>query len=102
MIRRPPRSTLFPYTTLFRSGGAYGTWKSGPATIAANLTHQNSDNAPVALTRAHDDRSFGVLSAENGGLALIAEEGDRKSHRLNSSHSPIPDAAFRLETKQTL
>jgi iron complex outermembrane receptor protein len=60
-----------------QGGGAYGTWKSGSATIAANLTHQNSDNAPVALTRAHDDRSFGVLSAENGGFTLTAEEAKR-------------------------
>src|SRR5690242_21124784 len=71
MIRRPPRSTLFPYTTLFRSSAALGE--------------------PVRLvTRVGDDES---------GRRLVAE--DRKSTRLNSSHMSISYAVFCLKKKIT-
>src|SRR5256886_7347577 len=70
MIRRPPRSTLFPYTTLFRSkvGGGHGG----------------------AKTKEHD-------KAE----ADKHDGGDRKSTRLNSSHSQISYAVFCLKKKKT-
>src|SRR2546430_13278959 len=74
MIRRPPRSTLFPYTTLFRS--AY-------------------DKALEHLRALY--RSEGYLSAEVGPLAVAR---DRKSTRLNSSHSQISYAVFCLKKKR--
>src|SRR2546427_5951177 len=76
MIRRPPRSTLFPYTTLFRSVG---------------LHHQCSPTdllGPEATLRTQ--------RAQGRGLA----PGDRKSTRLNSSHSQISYAVFCLKKKK--
>src|SRR3989442_8693953 len=96
MIRRPPRSTLFPYTTLFRS------WKAGSDALQVTV-----DNvAPVAnLGTDH----FGVLEGSpHTHLHLIIAEvrhrrhivhGDRKSTRLNSSHVRISYAAFCLKKK---
>src|SRR3712207_9027900 len=98
MIRRPPRSTLFPYTTLFRSirGRGYGL-RSGPSTDgAAPALRQRS-----AGTRANDsgiaavDRTIGVdVGAEvcrvcGFSSAVARLQGDRKSTRLNSSHANI-------------
>src|SRR2546427_3589030 len=74
MIRRPPRSTLFPYTTLFRSGVHAG--RSGRAWLALERTcadHAECRDGP---------------------------EGDRKSTRLNSSHSQISYAVFCLKKKK--
>src|SRR5690349_23406134 len=80
MIRRPPRSTLFPYTTLFRSHAAGGA-------------------APVRLGRRlggpHRRRRSGVRGADR----LVGE--DRKSTRLNSSHVEISYAVFCLKKKRT-
>src|SRR5438270_9607011 len=78
MIRRPPRSTLFPYTTLFRSG------RGGKA-------------AP--LTSAHDGRHDHDLPSRRF-RALDAGRRDRKSTRLNSSHSQISYAVFCLKKKK--
>src|SRR5688572_31371358 len=78
MIRRPPRSTLFPYTTLFRSRVVIG----GDVELALAVT---------------DDRRDGVwLNDEVLGQPL----GDRKSTRLNSSHSQISYAVFCLKKKK--
>src|SRR3712207_8581167 len=82
MIRRPPRSTLFPYTTLFRSllGAAY-----------ARLPHP-----------AGDDRCVRRLASAAGENALGGDhalEVDRKSTRLNSSHANISYAVFCLKKK---
>src|SRR3989442_9574244 len=77
MIRRPPRSTLFPYTTLFRSVTSYGTYF---------LTNYYMD--PVLL--------YLNVVPPNGSLADIA---DRKSTRLNSSHVRISYAVFCLKKK---
>src|SRR2546427_2568551 len=74
MIRRPPRSTLFPYTTLFRSRGAA-------------LAHKRQHLGGLALR-------LGIPGL--AGLALI----DRKSTRLNSSHSQISYAVFCLKKKK--
>src|SRR2546430_3224552 len=75
MIRRPPRSTLFPYTTLFRSG------------CAAGLDVDVDDDGAVGVGRAdRDDDAVGA--------------GDRKSTRLNSSHSQISYAVFCLKKKK--
>src|SRR2546430_13017939 len=81
MIRRPPRSTLFPYTTLFRSVGTDASaWG-------------RSTGSPVS----HGGEVDGVnrIWAEHIGVA----QGDRKSTRLNSSHSQISYAVFCLKKK---
>src|SRR2546430_13609687 len=85
MIRRPPRSTLFPYTTLFRSRGGGGH-------AARALAHR-----PAVPLRLH--RPFSVVRHQTGGWPL-AREQDRKSTRLNSSHSQISYAVFCLKKKK--
>src|SRR2546430_13026095 len=85
MMRRPPRSTLFPYTTLFRS-------LRGARATAARL---------LGLTWGAEDLSaaLGASAKRDGGGALTL---DRKSTRLNSSHSQISYAVFCLKKKTTL
>src|SRR2546421_8653214 len=78
MIRRPPRSTLFPYTTLFRSGGlAVAHEQDGRSAVAD----------PARVARRH--------------RAAVPEHRDRKSTRLNSSHDQISYAVFCLKKKKT-
>src|SRR5256885_11706785 len=86
MIRRPPRSTLFPYTTLFRSVVAVG------AAVAAHVDHE--DVGQRALGQA-------AVQALVHGRAE-GTHGDRKSTRLNSSHLVISYAVFCLEKKITI
>src|SRR5690349_23775901 len=76
MIRRPPRSTLFPYTTLFRS-------RKGAAAVTA-----------IAAVAVDDD-----LAARDSAVAMRSAE-DRKSTRLNSSHVEISYAVFCLKKKK--
>src|SRR2546427_4213260 len=86
MIRRPPRSTLFPYTTLFRSDGG-------------------GQRAPHELL---SDREFEVMRRLGSGLTIsqiaselaLSAKTDRKSTRLNSSHSQISYAVFCLKKKK--
>src|SRR3712207_7659409 len=90
MIRRPPRSTLFPYTTLFRSGGrgrARGRRARGVA---------RPDRAGAA--RDERLRLRPRLRARRRG-AHVGRAGDRKSTRLNSSHANISYAVFCLKKK---
>src|SRR3712207_6909104 len=88
MIRRPPRSTLFPYTTLFRSGAL-----------------------ALVIGRRHSPRAYSMLvvavvaSLLAGPLlqtqqVLAFDEEDRKSTRLNSSHASISYAVFCLKKKK--
>src|SRR3712207_7318775 len=96
MIRRPPRSTLFPYTTLFRSLIRRG--------LSLSLEH---DLTPVAaelyqrLGTAFETRADyeGARDALHSALDLCAVE-DRKSTRLNSSHANISYAVFCLKKKK--
>src|SRR2546430_12190595 len=88
MIRRPPRSTLFPYTTLFRSRGAL---ERALAEVDAFHTARGS-GVDAAATATHLRAAVGALDD------LI---GDRKSTRLNSSHSQISYAVFCLKKKKT-
>src|SRR3712207_7876833 len=79
MIRRPPRSTLFPYTTLFRSGAG-------------------------ARHRADPARNPAVVHRDAGHDAAVGGDArgrDRKSTRLNSSHANISYAVFCLKKKKT-
>src|SRR5258707_6212061 len=85
MIRRPPRSTLFPYTTLFRS------WFAELNLMAAKL---NS----VRMLRCEDVR---ITSYGYGYQLNICNPQDRKSTRLNSSHANISYAVFCLKKKYT-
>src|SRR3712207_7320028 len=101
MIRRPPRSTLFPYTTLFRSAGSRDG-RDGP--VAAQRAWGGG--------RAQDD----VVRRERGRPGLRSREGsvgggvrqhggqplDRKSTRLNSSHANISYAVFCLKKKKNI
>src|SRR3712207_7767413 len=90
MIRRPPRSTLFPYTTLFRSPQMValfnGVGGGGIALIAWAEFRENEGD----LT----DLEFGIP------LIFAAIVGDRKSTRLNSSHANISYAVFCLKKKK--
>src|SRR2546430_12100204 len=91
MIRRPPRSTLFPYTTLFRSARNQSfTLDGGNVSNAVGLTR------PQQLTSLPVDamQEFRVIAN-----TYSAEFGDRKSTRLNSSHSQISYAVFCLKKK---
>src|SRR3712207_8869299 len=91
MIRRPPRSTLFPYTTLFRS--RVGDRGNG-ADHAHRLDHQHHVAAGVLLDDAARLLALQVVP-DRAGLAL-----DRKSTRLNSSHANISYAVFCLKKKK--
>src|SRR3712207_8270580 len=88
MIRRPPRSTLFPYTTLFRSRGGGG-----------GLERRRAHGLPGG------EPGHGGPPADEGGNARrpprprLAPAGDRKSTRLNSSHANISYAVFCLKKK---
>src|SRR3712207_8790071 len=87
MIRRPPRSTLFPYTTLFRS-------EERRVDHALGLGRQRGE---------HDDRVRGGQQAGElvDGVDVGALVADRKSTRLNSSHANISYAVFCLKKKNT-
>src|SRR3712207_7576129 len=96
MIRRPPRSTLFPYTTLFRSG-----------VISAMLVQPGqrvAGDAPLAsLVPAHATMQA-HLFAPSSAIGFLRREQpvlDRKSTRLNSSHANISYAVFCLKKKKT-
>src|SRR5258708_16481280 len=79
MIRRPPRSTLFPYTTLFRS-----------VVIGVDVARFGDDKSVIYVRRGLDGRTFAPLKFR----------GDRKSTRLNSSHQIISYAVFCLKKKK--
>src|SRR5688572_32691132 len=98
MIRRPPRSTLFPYTTLFRSPSALDEllrifcvrlllWKIHDRNVRPLPRHQRRDGAADS----------GISAGDQHGVVL---ELDRKSTRLNSSHSQISYAVFCLKKKK--
>src|SRR5947209_14206814 len=86
MLRRPPRSTLFPYTTLFRSV----------------LLHAPSPCRGLAVAQHGIDASccaFAISVDASDTATLIAKAQDRKSTRLNSSHANISYAVFCLKKK---
>src|SRR2546430_13345766 len=96
MIRRPPRSTLFPYTTLFRSvsGGPGGARRAAdPAGAGVGGAARGVHRAGAGVGGALDLRA-----RLRGAAALVAR--DRKSTRLNSSHSQISYAVFCLKKTQ--
>src|SRR3712207_7669676 len=94
MIRRPPRSTLFPYTTLFRSSGALDVeaLKLGVRDLEVVLRQRRRDECGAGDTLALQDLF---------GQRLLVDSPDRKSTRLNSSHANISYAVFCLKKKKT-
>src|SRR5687768_18129100 len=101
-MRRPPRSTLFPYTTLFRSGGGVrpargqphrvlpGAWTEGePPRAAPGPRMKNDPRSEVDSGRLPPESSWTVRAVQT----------DRKSTRLNSSHGYISYAVFCLKKK---
>src|SRR5690349_22798748 len=86
MIRRPPRSTLFPYTTLFRSGGGRRTPRAG---------------LPAPVSRARSLRRDYRLGEQRRDVRDPHARTDRKSTRLNSSPVEISYAVFCLKKKKS-
>src|SRR5688572_31679541 len=100
MIRRPPRSTLFPYTTLFRSTGKGGT---GANTVIRTYVLDESFSYFLPGWRGdHTFKAGGGLSFNHMPPRTMMDSGvlDRKSTRLNSSHSQISYAVFCLKKKK--
>src|SRR2546429_6855321 len=96
MIRRPPRSTLFPYTTLFRS---YPLAREGPNTHEKKVR----DESLRWEVRERGDVPAGrALAARESFPCSGTERQDRKSTRLNSSHGYISYAVFCLKKKKTI
>src|SRR5688572_32627131 len=97
MLPRPPRSTLFPYTTLFRSAVVgvrarrTGAWPLVPCRPGKRIK-----SSGLAQPRKRVQSESGEPRAESGWVHL----GDRKSTRLNSSHSQISYAVFCLKKKK--
>src|SRR3712207_7319311 len=101
MIRRPPRSTLFPYTTLFRSvverAGVAGGDRAVRAEHRLELGQLLDGGVGAGAVVLRGDVAVGQRNG--GGLPL---EEDRKSTRLNSSHANISYALFCLQKKKEL
>src|SRR3712207_7499833 len=89
MIRRPPRSTLFPYTTLFRSTGT------------DDVVEALRKGQVETLVLADDQEADATLLVGDGPLELGVKQ-DRKSTRLNSSHANISYAVFCLKKKKKI
>src|SRR2546422_7654213 len=88
MIRRPPRSTLFPYTTLFRSPSCVGFSQTGELLVGEAARNQQA---------LYPERTVRSIKRKMGS----EEKVDRKSTRLNSSHGYISYAVFCLKKKIT-
>src|SRR3712207_8162439 len=100
MIRRPPRSTLFPYTTLFRSDHQH------PVVGLARVTGQRVEQVGEVGAHAGVGRQDAEVLVDAGGLRVVVARpdvavADRKSTRLNSSHANISYAVFCLKKKNT-
>src|SRR3712207_7107480 len=89
MIRRPPRSTLFPYTTLFRS------WNYPAHTPMGSISYALAAGNAVVFKPSEFTPGVGTFLA-----STFAEAVDRKSTRLNSSHANISYAVFCLKKKK--
>src|SRR3712207_8089097 len=102
MIRRPPRSTLFPYTTLFRSSFGRGDRTSRSYGCRSGSTSRR----PPDLHTCHhvsSVRGSALVAARGSGdhQRVTTPATDRKSTRLNSSHANISYAVFCLKKKKT-
>src|SRR5256885_12491563 len=94
MIRRPPRSTLFPYTTLFRSAVVRPRLENRIAPLRIIAVRQH------VVIGQHEDLPLSSHHASQGACGDGAVPEDRKSTRLNSSHLVISYAVFCLKKKK--
>src|SRR3712207_8199152 len=97
MIRRPPRSTLFPYTTLFRSEERVERHPPLLLGRQRDLRDRQQDLAELRLLHVLQHHALAALLLDH---ALVVR--DRKSTRLNSSHANISYAVFCLKKKKTI
>src|SRR3712207_8656860 len=101
MIRRPPRSTLFPYTTLFRSADPTRQVPTGQPEQAdrEQTPTRETERIPQRPAAETEDKETRVIRTPGSGPA---QGEDRKSTRLNSSHANISYAVFCLKKKTTV
>src|SRR2546428_7369876 len=100
MIRRPPRSTLFPYTTLFRSLEKFVGTNPTPVGDAEEARQRLADYAAQRGDATGRDRWYQeIIRADGEAGSQRTERTDRKSTPLNSSHDQISYAGFLLEKK---
>src|SRR5690242_20791736 len=97
MLRRPPRSTLFPYTTLFRSRRSRRR-RPGRVSLAREVPHRGRDDDEQKDQQPHPSASALLWLDTNLGHPVLPP--DRKSTRLNSSHMSISYAVFCLKKKR--
>src|SRR3712207_7689246 len=95
MIRRPPRSTLFPYTTLFRSMAL--TWNVAATGVQQQMAQGLDTESLLFAVETRLNESAGFLKGANTNA-----KRDRKSTRLNSSHANISYAVFCLKKKKRI
>src|SRR3712207_8223248 len=93
MIRRPPRSTLFPYTTLFRS-------RAGPLCFGLTFLAHGAPRQPASVEA--DPRQAWSAPRDSMADYQLRSSEDRKSTRLNSSHANISYAVFCLKKKKSI
>src|SRR5256885_7101215 len=99
MIRRPPRSTLFPYTTLFRSDRDRRGAGVDQATGGGGDPGRDRHGARLAAAQPRDGPALRVLPRRRSHVGAVRQ--DRKSTRLNSSHLVISYAVFCLKKKKS-
>src|SRR3712207_7059080 len=99
MIRRPPRSTLFPYTTLFRS---FVGDRASEADFEYCVQHLADGDLRHFEARARFEYDAQGQPVSAFGVVIDVTERDRKSTRLNSSHANISYAVFCLKKKTTI
>src|SRR3712207_6921558 len=102
MIRRPPRSTLFPYTTLFRSDGKAISLEEKPKQPKSHYAIPGLyvyDERVVEFCRELKPSARGELEITDLNRIYLERQEDRKSTRLNSSHANISYAVFCLKKK---
>src|SRR3712207_8953516 len=98
MIRRPPRSTLFPYTTLFRS--PTGSFKDRALAVMTTRARDEGYGRVISSSSGNAGISSAAYAARAGIEATVVAPEDRKSTRLNSSHANISYAVFCLKKKK--
>src|SRR5258708_31565657 len=100
MIRRPPRSTLFPYTTLFRSTGWPLVFAISWLCLLFHIASIGVKHAQRLGIESQHEQRF-VVGHRPEQVATRSQDADRKSTRLNSSHQIISYAVFCLKKKTT-
>src|SRR3712207_7466548 len=101
MIRRPPRSTLFPYTTLFRSQTVLTPPISRRGEGSPGKGYVLRESLPLSRARGRGAAGYPPRRVDGGEGSSYVGIRDRKSTRLNSSHANISYAVFCLKKKKT-